>query len=198
MMTARLLDRIGLFFVALVIVSPAILFFLWMISLSLKFEIDNGAYPPILIPETLRLVELCARCSEENNFFLYLWNSVLVTGAATLLALLIGVPAGYGIARLKAEKSAVVIMIARMTPGLSYLIPLFLLFQWIGMVGTLLAADHHPSGGHRADRRVGHDRLFRDDADGTGGSRQHRRRQFLAGVPAGGAADRQARASSSP
>jgi multiple sugar transport system permease protein len=74
---------------------------------------------------------------EENNFFLYLWNSVLVTGAATLLALLFGVPAGYGIARLKAEKSAVVIMIARMTPGLSFLIPLFLLFQWIGILGTL-------------------------------------------------------------
>ncbi|TIX02917.1 MAG: carbohydrate ABC transporter permease, partial [Mesorhizobium sp.] len=74
---------------------------------------------------------------EENNFLLYLGNSVLVTGTATLLALLIGVPAGYGIARLKAERSAVVIMIARMTPGLSYLIPLFLLFQWIGILGTL-------------------------------------------------------------
>jgi len=31
---------------------------------------------------------------------------------ATLLALLVGVPAGYGIARLKAHKSAIVIMIA--------------------------------------------------------------------------------------
>ncbi len=50
-MSSRLLNRIGLLFVALVVVSPAILFFLWMISLSLKFEIDNGAYPPIFIPE---------------------------------------------------------------------------------------------------------------------------------------------------
>ncbi len=74
---------------------------------------------------------------EENNFLLYFWNSVLVTGTATLLALVIGVPSGYGIARLKAEKSAVVIMIARMTPGLSFLIPLFLLFQWTGLIGTL-------------------------------------------------------------
>jgi multiple sugar transport system permease protein len=47
------------------------------------------------------------------------------------------VPAGYGIARLKAHKSAIVIMIARMTPGLSYLIPLFLLFQTLGLLGTL-------------------------------------------------------------
>ena len=29
------------------------------------------------------------------------------------------------------------ILIARVTPGLSYLIPLFLLFQWLGLIGTL-------------------------------------------------------------
>ena len=30
------------------------------------------------------------------------------------------------------------ILIARITPGLSYLIPLFLLFQWLGLLGTLV------------------------------------------------------------
>jgi len=64
-------------------------------------------------------------------------NSLIVTGTATALALMIGVPAGYGIARMKASKAAVVILIARITPGLSYLIPLFLLFQWMGLTGTL-------------------------------------------------------------
>ena len=34
-------------------------------------------------------------------------------------------------------RAAVLILIARITPGLSYLIPLFLLFQWLGMIGTL-------------------------------------------------------------
>ncbi|MDR7033192.1 carbohydrate ABC transporter permease [Mesorhizobium sp. BE184] len=135
-MNTSFLNRLGLFFVALVMVSPAILFFIWMISLSLKFEIDNGAYPPILIPERFAWVNY-VQVFRENNFFLYLWNSILVTGTATLLALLIGVPAGYGIARLKADKAAVVVMIARMTPGLSYLIPLYLLFQWVGLVGTI-------------------------------------------------------------
>jgi multiple sugar transport system permease protein len=37
------------------------------------------------------------------------------------------VPAGYGIARMRANKAAVVIR--RITPGLSYLVPLFLLFN---------------------------------------------------------------------
>jgi multiple sugar transport system permease protein len=136
-MKRRTIDRIGLLFVALVMISPVVLFFLWIISLSFKYEIDNGAYPPIFIPERFAWSNYL-KVFQENNFFLYLWNSVLVTGTATLLALLIGVPAGYGIARLKAEKSAMVIMIARMTPGLSFLIPLFLLFQWLNLLGTLL------------------------------------------------------------
>src|SRR5688500_13562841 len=128
---------LGLLFVGLVLVSPAVLFFLWMISLSLKFEVDNAAYPPILIPEKFAWKNYTG-VFESNRFGLFFLSSVIVTGAATGLALLIGVPAGYGIARMKATKAAVVVLIARMTPGLSYLIPLFLLFQWLGLLGTLV------------------------------------------------------------
>ena len=118
-----ILNTLGLWFAALVLVSPAILFFLWMISLSVKFEVDNAAYPPILIPERFAWKNYTG-VFESNRFGLFFLNSLIVTGTATGLALLIGVPAGYGI--------------ARMTPGLSYLIPLFLLFQWLGLMGTLV------------------------------------------------------------
>lgn len=63
---------------------------------------------------------------------------MIVSFSATGLAILLGVPAGYGIAKMRATKAAVVILIARITPGLSYLIPLFLLFQWIGLTGTVV------------------------------------------------------------
>jgi multiple sugar transport system permease protein len=130
------LENAGLAFAVAVIVSPAILFFLWMLSLSIKFEVDNAAYPPVLIPERFAWKNYSG-VFESNRFGLFFVNSLIVTGAATLLALGIGVPAGYGIARLKATKVAVVVLIARMTPGLSYLIPLFLLFHWLGLMGTL-------------------------------------------------------------
>ena len=48
---AQELRKIGFWLSVLVIVSPAILVFLWMLSLSLKNEIDNLAYPPVFIPE---------------------------------------------------------------------------------------------------------------------------------------------------
>jgi multiple sugar transport system permease protein len=131
-----LLKQAALLFAVLVIVSPVILFFVWMLSLSVKYEIDNAAYPPILIPERFAWKNY-VDVIESNRFSTYFLNSLLVTGTATGLALLVGVPAGYGIARMKAAKAAVVILVARITPGLSYLIPLFLLFQWLGLLGTL-------------------------------------------------------------
>ncbi len=131
-----LLKQAALLFAVLVIVSPVILFFVWMLSLSVKYEIDNAAYPPVLIPERFAWKNY-TDVLESNRFSTYFLNSLLVTGTATLLALLVGVPAGYGIARMKAAKAAVVILVARITPGLSYLIPLFLLFQWLGLLGTL-------------------------------------------------------------
>lgn len=131
-----ILSKLGTALMVFIIVSPALFFFIWMLSLSLKYEIDNGAYPPILIPDRIAWSNYTG-IFETNDFLLYFWNSILVTGTATLLALIVGVPAGYGIARLRANKSAIVIMIARMTPGLSYLIPLFLLFQTLGLLGTL-------------------------------------------------------------
>jgi multiple sugar transport system permease protein len=135
-MKRTLAQSIGLWFAIVVAVSPAVLFFLWMISLSLKFEIDNAASPPVLIPTTWAW-ENYETAIGSKNFLTYFKNSLIVTGLATLIALVVGVPAGYGIARMRATKAAVVILIARMTPGLSFLIPLFLLFQWLGLLGTL-------------------------------------------------------------
>ncbi len=132
----RLAGKAGLYFSVLVLISPAVLFFLWMLSLAFKNEADNTAYPPVFIPNPptfANFVDVFAK----NDFLSYTINSVIVSFTATGLALLLGVPAGYGIAKAKASHAAVLILIARVTPGLSYLIPLFLLFQWLGLIGTL-------------------------------------------------------------
>ena len=130
------LNRVGLYASVVLLASPALLFFMWMLSLSLKNELDNTAYPPVFIPNPPTLANF-VNVFEKNDFLTYAINSVVVSFLATGLALLLGVPAGYGIAKAKATRAAALILIARVTPGLSYLIPLFLLFQWLGMIGTL-------------------------------------------------------------
>ena len=128
--------RIGLYASVLALVSPAAFVFLWMLSLSLKNEVDNMAFPPVFIPAPPTLANF-VQVFADNDFLRYTINSVIVSFSATGLALLFGVPAGYGIAKTQATKAAVLILVARVTPGLSYLIPLFLVFQWLGMLGTL-------------------------------------------------------------
>ena len=130
--------RLGLWLSVLFLVSPAILVFLWMLSLSLKNDIDNVAFPPVFIPNPPTL-DNYIEVFDKNKMMQYFWNSVLVTGGAVLIGLVVGVPAGYGIARAKAHRAAILILIARMTPALSYLIPLFLLFQVLNLVGTIWA-----------------------------------------------------------
>ena len=132
----KALGRLALYLSVIALVSPAVLVFLWMLSLSLKNEVDNMAFPPVFVPSPPTLANF-AEVLSKNDFLTYTLNSVIVSFGSTFLALLIGVPAGYGIAKARAVKAAVLILVARITPGLSYLIPLFLLFQWLGMTGTL-------------------------------------------------------------
>ena len=134
----RLVRRLGFWFAVAVIVSPAILVFLWMLSLSLKNELENLTYPPVFFPDPPTLANY-VHVFSQNSMGLYFRNSLVVSGGATLLALLVGVPAGYGIARLQAKRTLVLILIARMTPALSFLIPLFTVFQFLGLNNTLTA-----------------------------------------------------------
>lgn len=132
----KLMNNIALGFAIFVVVSPAIFVMLWMLSLSFKNEIDNIAYPPIWIPQPPTLANY-RQVFDRSPFALYAVNSVIVSGSATLFGLILGVPAAYGIAKGRALGMAMLIMLARITPGLSYLIPLFALFRFFRLTGTL-------------------------------------------------------------
>ncbi len=119
-----------------VLAAPACFFVFWMLSLSLKTEIDNIAYPPNFLPDPPTLqnyVDVFA----QNDMLRYLLNSLLVTGLATGIGLVLGLPAAYAIARLELPKLGALVLLARMTPALSYLIPLFFIAKWTGTAGTV-------------------------------------------------------------
>jgi multiple sugar transport system permease protein len=132
----KLFGRIAFGFSVLMIVSPAILVFLWMLSLAFKNEVDNMSYPPVFFPTEPTLNNFISTF-QRSPFGLYTVNSIIVSGTATILALIVGVPAGYGVAKSKMQGLAAFVLISRMTPALSFLIPLFILFKSIGLTGTL-------------------------------------------------------------
>jgi len=61
-----------------------------------------------------------------------------------VLGLVIGLPAAYSIARYRQVRLSLAILVARIMPGVAYLVPLFVLFLKLHMVGgyTSLILSH--------------------------------------------------------
>ena len=130
--------RVAFGFGLILLMAPTLFFFYWMLSLSLKTDVENLAYPPVLIPRALTLANY-AYVFANSPLPRFAINSVIVAVGSTGLSLLLGIPAAYGIARSRRYGTALLILVARMTPALSYLIPWFLLFQQLGLANTYTA-----------------------------------------------------------
>jgi multiple sugar transport system permease protein len=136
--TKKLLTKIAFYAAVVVVMLPTVFVFYWMITLSLKPQIEAAAYPPIFFNFTVTFkgyVEVFAK----HPFLLYTWNSLVVAVGSTLLGLVVGLPAAYSIAQWRQHKLALAILVARIIPGISYLIPWYILFRNLKMVDTYQA-----------------------------------------------------------
>lgn len=127
-----------LFYIFVLVVVVAYLFpFYWMVLSSLKTQLQNAASPPLFVfrPTLANYYAVF----ENNPFVLYLWNSTVVGAGSTALGLLLGLPAAYGIARYRKEGVAVAVLLARIAPGISYLVPWFIIFSQLEMIGSYTA-----------------------------------------------------------
>lgn len=136
---ARLLGKMvrGAGFTILIVflMAPTIFIFFWMVSLSLKSEVDNTAYPPVFIPPELHLDNYAAVFA-KNPFLQFTVNSLVIASGSAALSLVLGTLAAYGIARWHHHKVAIAILLARFVPGLSYLLPWYIMFRALGLSGT--------------------------------------------------------------
>jgi len=124
-----------LFYVVVMIIFLGFLFpILWMILSSLKTQLDNTAYPPLFFFKPI--LDNYVRVYTQGNFLIYMLSSLIVAGGSTCLGLLIGLPAAYSIARYKQGKAALIILLARLLPPIIYLIPWFLFFKQLRLIGT--------------------------------------------------------------
>ncbi len=69
------------------------------------------------------------------NYLAYIANSFWIGFASTALSLLLGVPAAYAMSRFMMQKSAGVVLLARVIPGVSLLVPWYLVFSQLRLVG---------------------------------------------------------------
>lgn len=126
----NLLYALALLLVAAFLLTP----FLWMVLNAFKSPLQVIRLPPELIFQpTLRNFE---NVFGTQNFMRYIMNSMIIGGGCTLIGLLIGLPAAYSIARFRQNRLAIGILMARMVPGITFLVPLFIIFRQLGMVDT--------------------------------------------------------------
>jgi multiple sugar transport system permease protein len=129
--------RTALYAGVLVVVVAYLFPFYWMILSSLKTQLQNAEFPPLFIftptLDNYRSVFI------NNPFAAYLWNSLVVGFGAMILGLVLGLPAAYAIARSRAEGIAIGVLLARITPGIAYLVPWFIIFSQLEMIGSYTA-----------------------------------------------------------
>lgn len=127
-----------LFYLLFFLIMGSFLFvFFWMVLSSLKTQVQNIAYPPLLIFKPT--LENYQKVLIGNPFPRYILNSLIIALGSTGLGLLIGLPAAYSIARNKQSKLAVAILSARMIPHITFLVPWFIVFQKTHLVDTYTA-----------------------------------------------------------
>jgi multiple sugar transport system permease protein len=139
---ARRLRRAGLLLVSVVVLAPFLFPFAWMVMGSLKTEVEYTAYPPVwAFTPTL---DNYRQILTGGHFGWYALNSTIIASAATLIALLLGIPAAYSVARYRRAGLGLLLMVARMAPLVAFLVPLFVLYVKLHLVNTYtgLVAAH--------------------------------------------------------
>lgn len=129
----RLLTVLQLALVGIVILAPLI----WMVLSSFKNSADVTAYPPSLVftPTLDNYVHLIA----TTPFAAYVRNSLIVTAGSTALGILLGVPAAYAVSLTRITWPALLTLAARMAPGTLFLLPWYVMFRELGLIGSYWA-----------------------------------------------------------
>jgi multiple sugar transport system permease protein len=131
---SKIAKNVGFYLLLLLLFFPFFFVFFWMVQGAFKTQIQNTAVPPIFIFEpTLQNFETVFR---RNPMWQFLRNSAFVAIGATSLGLLFGLPAAYVIAKYKLKLLAIIILVGRIIPAISLLVPWFIMFSRLGLIGT--------------------------------------------------------------
>jgi multiple sugar transport system permease protein len=119
-------------FLVLVFIFPIY----WLFIISLKTPEEIFAFPPVWYPKSLQFANY--RVLFKDGDAVTVWNSLVLAGTSTGLAMVIGTLAAYSVVRFKTggENLAVWIISQRMMPPVAIVFPIFLLYVFLHWVDT--------------------------------------------------------------
>ncbi len=116
---------------------------LWMLLTSLKSGFAAMQFPPQWWPAEPTLENytklLDPRQSLGEDFLRYFANSMFVSVTTTVLAVAVAVPAAYAFSRFRFPGRTFLffsVLLRNMFPAVIFLVPLFILMRWLGLVNT--------------------------------------------------------------
>jgi sorbitol/mannitol transport system permease protein len=119
--------------VALIVFFPI----LWMVLTSFKTELGAFSLPPrLLFSPTL---ENYREIMDRADYPHYAWNSIIVSGGATLLGMLLSVPAAYAFAFFPGKRTQGILMwmlSTKMLPSVGVLVPMYLIARDLGLLDS--------------------------------------------------------------
>ncbi len=110
----------------------------WLISTSLKSDIQLGVWPPIWIPRP-PVWSNYTKAWEAAPFGVYLKNTLIITVLALLGQLVSSSAVAYAFARMRfpgRDTLFILVLATMMLPGIVTLIPTYILFQRIGWLDS--------------------------------------------------------------
>ena len=129
----RKLNVVQLVLAGILIMTPTV----WMVLSSFKPSFEVTAYPPTLIFSPT--IENYSQLMKTTPFFSYTVNSLIVTLGSAGLGLLFGIPAAFAVSWTRISWPAVLTLAARMAPGTLFLLPWYVMFRQVGMIGSYTA-----------------------------------------------------------
>ncbi len=107
-------------------------------SLILSFRPSTHLFEPIWqSPTKLTLDNFQSLL--RSDFPIALFNSLITAGFSTILALILGVPGGFALAKGRSQRRFIAswaLLLLRMAPPVGFVIPLFLIYLNVGLLDT--------------------------------------------------------------
>ncbi len=110
---------------------------LWMVLISFKSDTEVFSTTFIFHPTLSNYQEVLLR----SNYVRYIIDSVVVSGGAVLVSIIVGVPAAYALARYnfpRKEELAFQILSYKFAPEILVVLPLFMIYQKMGLYDSYL------------------------------------------------------------
>jgi multiple sugar transport system permease protein len=131
--------RLGLRLAAAIAVTAFFLFpIYWLFMISFKTPEEIFASPPTWIAGSLQFANYAVLFKDGDA--ITVWNSLVVAGISTVIAMLLGTIAAYSLARFRTggDNLAIWIISQRMVPPIAIVFPVFLLYVWLGWVDSYI------------------------------------------------------------